>query len=116
MTLHQGRPQDHFPSGDSRALLELALDPAHFAERDGVAFEEGFDDLDWYQRAAIALPDGSQAWLVKDRGERGVGTTVYGDAAADPAETSDVLLATLGLHERDVAWTAPGVALETGTR
>lgn len=116
MAVQQVRPQDHFPSGDSRALVEVSLDPAHLAERYGLSFEEGFDDLDWYQRAAIALPDGSQAWLMKYRGERGVGTTVYVDAAADPGETTEALLATLGLDERDVAWAVPGVALGAGTR
>ncbi len=99
MTVRQVRPHDRFPSGDSRALVELAPDPAELAARHQRSFEERFDDLDRFCLAAIALPDGSQAWLVKYQGEAGAGTTVYVDATADPAETKSMLLRVLALAE-----------------
>lgn len=118
MTVRQVRPHDHFPSGDSRALVEVSFDPAELAARFGLAFEEGSDDLDRYQRAVIALPDGSQAWLVKYRGERDAGTTVYVDATADPGETKRLLLRTLALADKDLRWVGPVKvgAAETGVR
>lgn len=50
------------------------------------------------------------------RGERGTGTTIYLDAAADAVKTVGVVLATLDLDERDAVWVAPGRALGTGVR
>lgn len=107
MAVRQVQPHGHFPSGDRRALLEVALDPADLADRYGLSFEEELDDLDRYQRAAVALPDGSQAWLIKYRGEAGTGTTVYVDAAADPGETKRLLLRMLALAEKDLSWAGP---------
>jgi hypothetical protein len=109
MAVEQVRPQAQFPSGDSRALVELPFEPEDLTARYGLSFEEGYDDLDWYRLAAIALPDGSQAWLVKYRGEQEAGTTVYVDAAADLGKAKDVLLQTFALAEEDLRWIAPGV-------
>jgi len=95
-------------------LVELPLDPTALSDRYGLSFEEGYDDLDRYQRAAIALPDGSQAWLVRYQGEQGAGTTVYVDAAADPSRTKELLLRTLALKEEDLVWSTP--VLATGAR
>ena len=107
MHLQQVRPHDSFPSGDSRALVELRFDPDELAERYGLSFEESYDDLDWFKLAAVALPDGSQAWLTKYQGEQEPGTTVYVDAAADPAMAKEQLAQTLGLTEDDFRWVTP---------
>lgn len=110
MAIRQVQAHPHFPSGDSRALVEIPFDPAELAARFGLAFEDAYDDLDRYQRAAIALPDGSQAWLVKYRGEADAGTTVYVDAAADVDAAKNLLLRTMLLTEEDLLWVAPEVA------
>jgi hypothetical protein len=77
MTVRRVRAHDRFPSGDSQALLEGPSDPARPTARDAPTFKDGIDNLDRYLPAVIALPDGWQAWLVKYRGERDAGTTVY---------------------------------------
>jgi len=110
VAIQQVRAHPHFPSGDSRALVEIPFDPAELATRYGLAFEDGEDDLDRYQRAVIALPDGSQAWLVKYRGEAGAGTTVYVDAAVDIDAAMELLLLTFSLTEEELRWVAPEVA------
>lgn len=110
MAIQQAQPLKHFPSGDSRALLELATDPSDLTARLGLTFEERCDDLDRYRLAAVALADGSQAWLVKYRGEEDAGTTVYVDAAADPIATKTLVLGALALSDADVRWLAPDLA------
>jgi hypothetical protein len=107
MAVRQVQAHDHFPSGDSRALLEISHDPAELAARYDLSFEDCLDDLDRYQRAAIALPDGSQAWLVRYRGERDAGTTVYVDAAADPETAKAVVLHLLSLTGKELRWSTP---------
>jgi hypothetical protein len=109
MAVRQVRPHDHFLSGDSRALLELPYDPAELATRYGLHFEDGIDDLDHYLRAAIALPDGSQAWLVKYRGERDAGTTVYVDAGTNPETAGAAVLRVLSLTSEGLRWVTPPV-------
>lgn len=108
MPVRQVPPHAFFPSGDSRALAELRLDPEGLSARHGLTFEERLDDLDWFRLAAIELPDESQAWLIKYRGEREPGTTVYVDAEADVAKATALLTRALGLTDDDVAWAAPG--------
>lgn len=110
MQVRQVRPLDLFPSGDSRALVELRFDPEELAGRYDLVFEERFDDLDWFKLAAIALPDEMQAWLVKYRGEREPGTTVYVDAGSNPVRVKAHLFQTLDLSVVDVVWSSPVLA------
>ena len=113
MPIRRVRAHDHFPSGDGRALLERPFDPPDLAARDGLAFEDGIDDLDRYRQAAIALPNGPQAWLVTYHGERDAGTTVYVDASADLDAARDQLLQTLSIADAGLTWVAPGVTNAT---
>lgn len=111
MRVLQVPPHDRWPSGDSRALVELRFDPGDLTARYGLTFLEEYDDLDWFLLAAIGLADGSQAWLIKYRGEQETGTTVYVDAAADFPTTLALLRRTLDLRDEDVTWVAPALAV-----
>ena len=113
MHVRQVRPHHHFPSGDSRALVELRFDPEELAARYGLTFAEDYDDLDWFELAAIELGDGSQAWLTKYRGEQEPGTTVYVDAGADPVAAKEQLARALGLGDEDFCWVAPELDLRS---
>jgi hypothetical protein len=73
-------------------------------QRYGLKFEEGEDDLDRYELAAIPIADGGQLWLLRYRRAPSPGTVVYADSAADPAPTREQLLAMLGLSHEDLSW------------
>ena len=107
MAVRQVAPHDHFPSGDSCALVELRFSPEELAARYGLAFEERVDDLDCLDLAAVALDDGSQVWLLRYRGEQDSGTTAYVDAGADLPRTKALLLQSFGLGEDDIVWVSP---------
>lgn len=107
MHVPQVRPDDRFPSGDGRPLATLRFSPEELATRFGLTFEEDYDDLDWFDLAAIALPDRSQAWLMRHRGNPEPGTTVYVDASAHPARTKELVQQVLGLADEDFCWIAP---------
>ena len=96
-----------WPSGDNRPIATLALDPAELTARYGLVFEEGWDNLDYLQRAAIELADGSQAWLMRHRGDRSPGTVVYVDAAADFGRARNLVLQALELTPAAFIWVAP---------
>ena len=110
MHVPQVAPHDYWPSGGSRDLAEIRFSPEELAERYGLTFTTGDDDLDRYQLAAIRLPDASQAWFIKHRGDQFPGTLVRVDADADLPRSKALLTQTLGLTERDFAWVAPGAA------
>jgi len=110
VSVQQVQPWALFPSGDYRPLVMLRFDPEELADRYGLTFATEHDDLDEFKLAAIALPDGSQAWLTKYRGEQGPGATVLVDAGADFARAKELLLSTLGLTDADLLWESPFVA------
>ncbi len=107
MRVQQVPPHEYSLSGDGRPIAMLALEPDELAARYGLAFEEGYDTLDYFERAAIALADGSQVWLMRHRGNPVAGTIIYADAAADPSRVRGLLAHALGLDEADFLWTAP---------
>lgn len=102
-------PHPLFPSGDYRDLAEVRLNPTELAARYGVRFEQRLDDLDSFELAAIVLADGSQAWLLKYRGDQFSGTLVRVDANGDLSNAKAMLAHALDLGEADFAWVAPGV-------
>ena len=108
MLVQQVYPDDRFPSGDGRPLATLRFSPEELAKRLGLAFEEGYDDLDWVELAAIARPDQSQACLMRYRGSPEPGTTVYVHASAHPAKALALVTGALGLSDGDLRWVAPG--------
>lgn len=110
MAVKQVAPWAMFPSGDYRSLLELRFDPDELERRYGLHFSQKIDDLDYFKLAAIALPDGSQAWLTKYRGEQGPGTVVDIDVGANFAQVKRQIESMMGLHSGDITWVSPFVA------
>ena len=111
MPVRQVPPHQHFPSGDSRPLVVLTGEPRQLAARYGLSFEEGEDDFDAFQLAAIALADSSQVWLLKYRGDPNPGTVVYVDAGADFAHAKALLAQSLELADEDILWVSPFAVL-----
>lgn len=107
MDVRQVPRQERWPSGDSRDLAELRFSPEELASRFNLTFEHLHDDLDWFQLAVIELPDGSQAWLYRYRGDQDTGTFVRVDAHADFARTKLQLGRLLHLNKQDFLWSAP---------
>lgn len=107
MAVHQVQPDTTFPSGDSHALAMLRFAPEELAQRYGLRFAEDYDDLGWFKLAAIALPDGSQAWLLRHRGNPAPGTVIYVDANADLRRAKTQLKQVLGLTDDDLVWITP---------
>lgn len=107
MLVRQVQPDAMFPSGDSLALAMLRFAPKELAQRYGLSFNEDYDDLGWYTLAAIVLPDGSQAWLLRHRGNPVPGTVVYVDADADLIQATTQLKQVLALTDDDITWVAP---------
>ena len=110
MAIRQIPRENRWPSGNSRDVVELRFSPEELASRFGLDFERLHDDLDWLQVAAIELPDGSQAWLYRYRGDDDAGTFVRVDAHADLVRARTQLQRLLNLSERDVRWAAPDSA------
>jgi hypothetical protein len=102
--IQQVTPQRVWPSGDARPIAVLDLGPDDLEQRFGLTFEEGFDDLDNYRLAALALDDGSQAWLLRHQGNPEPGTVIFADAAADAIATRRLVLGILDLDDRHVTW------------
>lgn len=100
-------PPHRWPSGDNRPIATLALDPAALTARYGPVFEDSWDNLDYVQRAAIELADGSQAWLMRHRGDPAPGTVVYVDAEVDFGRARAFVLQALDLTSAAFSWVAP---------
>lgn len=101
--LTQVKPHDRWPSGDSKPVAFLAVDPDRFVERYGLVFEQDADELGAYRLAAISVPP-DQAWFVirADSPRRGV--EVYADKQADDRFTLLKVLHALKLQRRHVVW------------
>lgn len=97
-----------FPSGQSRAIAVLVAEPAELAERHGLRFEAGRDDLDDFRYAAIDIGDGAWAWLSRHRGDPNPGTIVRVDAAVRADAAIGRLSSVLGLHPSDILWQTDG--------
>lgn len=107
MTIHQVKPQKHWPSGDSRPIAVLPFAIADLADRYGLTFEDGVDDLDRYRLAAIELGNGQQAWLTKYEGDPGPGTVALVDSDFDVDDAQSLLGKALGLKRDAFLWLAP---------
>lgn len=88
-------------------LVALRFSPEELAGRYGLAFEVGHDDLDEFKLAAIALPDGSQAWLERHCGDPDAATLAHVDASADLRMAMKDLQQVLELADDDFVWVSP---------
>jgi hypothetical protein len=107
MTIHQVKPQKHWPSGDSRPIAVLPFEIAALADRYGLTFEEGIDDLDRFRLAAFELGNGQQAWLTRYEGDPSPGTLVLVDSVFDVEDAQSLLGKALGLRRNAFSWLAP---------
>ena len=85
----------------------LPLDIPALSDRFGLSFDEGIDDLDRYQLAAIDLGDGQQAWLTRYEGNPNPGTVALVDSGADFEHAQSLLAEALGMTRDAFLWTAP---------
>ena len=97
-------------SGTERPLLTIASEPADLAARFGLQFAREFDDLDWYEIAALDLKSGLHVHLRRYQGNPEPGTTAYVDGAVDLRFAALELIEALDLESDDLRWTA---ALDT---
>ena len=107
MAVHQVRPWEQWPSGDSCPIAVLPQTIAEISSTYGLTFEDDIDDLDRFRLAAIALANDQQAWLVKYDNDANPGTVVYVDARADVEKALSLLVSALGIERGDLLWLAP---------
>jgi hypothetical protein len=95
-------------------LAVLRFSPADLSIRYGLAFERRHDDLDEFQLAAIALPDGSQAWLERHCGDPSANALAHVDAGANLRLAKRDLQQVLDLSDDDFVWVSPLVGVIEG--
>lgn len=92
-------------------LAVLRFSPVDLSSRHGLTFERRHDDLDEFQLAAIALPDGSQAWLERHCGDPVDNTLAHVDAGANLRLAKQDLQLVLDLSDDDFVWVSPLVGM-----
>lgn len=107
MNVHQVKPWEQWPSGDSQPIAVLPYDLPQLSARYGLDYQEGIDDLDHYHVAAIELANAEQAWISRHDSDPNPGTVVHVDAESDVAEAQSLLLDALGLDRDELLWAAP---------
>jgi hypothetical protein len=99
-------PRERFPNG-GLPMAQVAVAPADLAARFGVVFERGQNNLDDFLLAAFALPDGSQAWLIRHvqaTEEQNAGMHVIADASHQPSILVRLVVEALDLVEDELLW------------
>jgi hypothetical protein len=107
MNVRRVTPWKHWPSGDSRPIARIALEPVELSKRYGLKYDKGVDDLDRYQLAAVELASGEQAWLSKYDHDGHAGTVVYVDAGSDVEDAQALLMDAFGIDRDAFVWLAP---------
>jgi septum formation protein len=94
-----------WPSGDSRFVAMLALEPVQLAGRYGISFITWeADGLGPCEGAGVRLPSGRHLLLTRHEHQPEPGTFVEADWADDAREACRELLDALGLDERACTW------------
>ena len=96
-----------------RPIALLALEPAELTSKLGIRFEEGEDDLDRLQAAAIKAKDGRRFVLIRHEHQPRPGTEIRtrfdsSDLTGDLA----AVLRTLGLPWSSVLWWHPDISID----
>jgi hypothetical protein len=107
VNIRQVAPWANWPSGDSKPIAVLALEPKELAARYGLTFRKGLDDLGAYRLVAVELSNGVQAWISNHDGDPNPGSVVYVDAGLDIAKAQTQLVNLLGISRDDLLWAAP---------
>jgi hypothetical protein len=100
-------PPRTWPSGSRWAIATLAFEPDELARRYGLVFEEGWDELDYYQRAVIDLPGVGQVWFLRYPYNAFPGTPIWVDAQCDFDAARRLVLAALELTPAAFNWVSP---------
>ncbi len=104
MTLKQVAAHRQWPGGDSWTVALLREAPADLATFLGLDFEEGLDDLDLFDLAAIECPRVGQVWFFRHRQSPHEGVEVV----VDTSVSRDAALHALrkaGVTASAVEWT-----------
>jgi hypothetical protein len=103
----QVKPVTAWPSGDGWTIGTLSLEPEELAERLGIEFESGRDDLDAYRLAAIAESQVGQLWLFAHENAPQGGTDIIVDRSVTRDIALGALARTLGIDIRSFDWVNP---------
>lgn len=98
--MHQGR----WPSGDSRAVAVIALDPHEIADRLQLELLGDRDDLGEFIGAGLRLHSGRLIAFVRYKDVAMPGTTVYADARDDLTEVLREVLELCRVNADAVLW------------
>jgi hypothetical protein len=88
----------------------LRLMPADLAARTSLAFQDGFDDLDYLVFSKLQLPSGKPATLVRHQNSPNPGTEIC--AISGERDLKSVVLEVLqllNLTTADLSWVYPGI-------
>ena len=99
-----------WPSGDCLSVVVLTSEPPALAERWGIDFFAGADDLDVFTAAVVTGAHGRPFLLMRHTHAPSSGTVVYADAEAVRADARAVLaefLRTVPVPVAEVSWTTP---------
>jgi hypothetical protein len=100
-------PKRMWLSGRRWAIGVLAFEPDELAQRYGLVFEEGWDELDYFKRAVIELPEVGQVWFLRYPTVDYPGTPIWVDAKSDFDAARWLVLAALALTPDAFNWVSP---------
>jgi hypothetical protein len=100
-------PPHAWPSGDSKHIAVVRFNPEHFMEKFGLQFENELDGLDYFQLAAVELPDGSQTFLTRYAHEVIDPGTIFSiDSQAEDKNAQLQITEIFTFTEKDFIWTS----------
>lgn len=108
MKVKQVPAHQYFPSGEARYIAVLRQTPEQLADKYSIVFEEGVDDLDRYQLAALDGGSSGQMWLFRHFSSPESGTEVLVDSKVNPEDALATLLRSLQLDEDSLVWVYKG--------
>src|SRR5207302_4408200 len=73
-----------WPSGDTRPIAVLQLEPEDLERKYGLEFREDRDDLDSLRMAVVQLDSGTVVGLLRYSNGPTAGTGLYAEGSADP--------------------------------
>ncbi len=104
-SLRQVVPHRLWPNGDGWTVAILSRSPEQLAASHGLSFEEGFDDLDLFDLAALDCPEIGQLWLFRHRQSPEAGVEVIVDTGVERNAALAALLASGVASQDSLVWT-----------
>jgi hypothetical protein len=101
-----------FPSGYGFEIATVRREIDHFARTFGLTFYDGWDNLGWYDAAALRLSSGRLLGLLRHRGAPRPGTEIHADAHDDFAAALREFLDAFDLSVDDLTWMHDDVSAE----